>query len=116
MRIHEWQREEKNWRRGRAFSAVSPRWRGPGFFIVLSWCGGHTEGSMRILLVEDEPKLAAALARGLLHQRYAVDTPARAQTSADGRDPRVTNRLAWRRTDGDSNSIGGTEVTRCPGG
>ncbi len=29
---------------------------------------------MRILLVEDEAKLAAALARGLLHQGYAVDT------------------------------------------
>jgi len=29
---------------------------------------------MRILVVEDEPKMAAALARGLLHQGYAVDT------------------------------------------
>lgn len=29
---------------------------------------------MRVLLVEDEPKLAAALARGLRHQGYAVDT------------------------------------------
>jgi two-component system OmpR family response regulator len=29
---------------------------------------------MRILLVEDEPKMAAVLARGLRHQGYAVDT------------------------------------------
>jgi two-component system OmpR family response regulator len=29
---------------------------------------------MRILLVEDEPKMAAAVARGLRHEGYAVDT------------------------------------------
>ena len=31
---------------------------------------------MRILLVEDEPKLAAAIAKGLRHEGYAVDTAA----------------------------------------
>jgi two-component system OmpR family response regulator len=34
---------------------------------------------MRILLVEDEPKMAAVLARGLRHQGYAVDTAAAGQ-------------------------------------
>ena len=31
---------------------------------------------MRILLVEDEPKLSAAIAKGLRHEGYAVDTAA----------------------------------------
>ena len=35
---------------------------------------------MRILLVEDEPKVSAFVARGLIAERYAVDI------SADGRE------------------------------
>jgi two-component system copper resistance phosphate regulon response regulator CusR len=36
---------------------------------------------MRILIVEDEPKLSAFVKRGLTAERYAVDTTVRAAQS-----------------------------------